>query len=222
MPQKTAKKSARRPQPTVSPRVALEQVSQKAGRASAAPAASGQKKMARTSARQRSRARTTAVQQAGGVLERSHARSMPGSAQLVLSPCAEAMAFYERAFGAKEALRVPGPDGLPVRVEIEVGGSLLMLCDPAQVPAPDGARRESTAGTTPRLTLYVKDVDATFQRAVQAGATVTMPPQDQFWGERFGQVQDPYGYVWSIATHLRAVTPEELRAALARMHAAEA
>jgi PhnB protein len=142
----------------------------------------------------------------------------PVTAQLVVSPCAEALDFYRRAFGAKTLMTMPGPDGLLVHAEMNLGGSIIMLADEVNMPGSAVRRSPKNAGAvTGGVMLYVKDVDAAFQRAVDAGAKAAMPPQDQFWGDRLGQVEDPYGHVWSMATHVRDVTPEEMQAAMSQM-----
>jgi len=138
---------------------------------------------------------------------------------LVVSPCAEALEFYQRAFGAKLKGSIPGPDGLVMHAEISIGGAMIMLAD-EMPPMNGGPARKSpkNAGTTTGgVMLYVKDVDAAFERAVAAGARVTMPLEDQFWGDRFGQLEDPFGHVWSLATHTRDVSMKEMRAAMAQM-----
>ena len=143
---------------------------------------------------------------------------------LVVSPCAEALDFYQRAFGAKLKGSIPGPDGLVMHAEISIGGAMIMLAD-EMPPMNGGPSRKSpkNAGTTTGgVMLYVKDVDAAFERAIAAGAKVTMPLEDQFWGDRFGQLEDPFGHVWALATHTRDVSMKEMRAAMAKMSAPEA
>ena len=138
---------------------------------------------------------------------------------LVVSPCAEALDFYQRAFGAKLKGSIPGPDGLVMHAEISIGGAMIMLAD-EMPPMNGGPSRKSpkNAGTTTGgVMLYVKDVDAAFERAIAAGAKVTMPVEDQFWGDRFGQLEDPFGHVWALATHTRVVSMKEMRAAMAQM-----
>jgi PhnB protein len=121
---------------------------------------------------------------------------------------AEAIEFYKRALGAKELMRIPGPDGHLVHAEIEVGDSKIMLAD----ESPEmGCRAPATVGSvTSSLYLYVEDVDKAFRRAVEAGAKPLMPPADMFWGDRFGQVEDPSGHRWGLATHKEDPPPEEM------------
>jgi PhnB protein len=143
---------------------------------------------------------------------------------LVVSPCAEALEFYQRAFGAKLKGSIPGPDGLVMHAEMSIGGAMIMLSD--EMPPMDGQpsrKSPNNAGTTTGgVMLYVKDVDAAFERAIAAGAKATMPVEDQFWGDRFGQLEDPFGHLWSLATHTRDVSMKEMRAAMAKMSAPEA
>src|SRR5919201_4619717 len=121
------------------------------------------------------------------------------SPALAIEGAAEAIDFYKRAFGAKERSRMPGPDGKIAHAEIEIGDSVVMLSDPfpqSQVKAPS-----ELGGTSVGMFVYVEDVDSVFQQAADAGATVTMPLEDMFWGDRFGSLMDPYGHHWSLATH---------------------
>ena len=108
--------------------------------------------------------------------------------------------FLKSVFGGEETVRLDGPDGKVGHAEIQIGDSILMLNDVMNEPA-------QPAG----LFLYVPDVDKTFAKALKAGATALMPPQDMFWGDRFGRVQDPSGNKWGIATHREDVTPKEMK-----------
>ena len=122
-----------------------------------------------------------------------------------------AMDFYIRAFGARDGGRLAGPDGKLMHGLLWIGDSALMLVDENPewgMPSP-----LSLKGTPVVLHLYVEDVDAALARAVEAGATLTMPAADMFWGDRYGQVRDPFGHAWSIATHIRDVSPEDVLAA---------
>jgi PhnB protein len=127
---------------------------------------------------------------------------------LAVENAAEAIEFYKRAFGARESLRMPGPDGSIGHAELDIGDSKLMLSDPfpQSTVRPPG----EVGGTTASVFMYVEDVDAVVKQAVDAGATVTMEVADQFWGDRFGTVADPFGHVWSIATHVEDLTPEQI------------
>lgn len=132
---------------------------------------------------------------------------------LVCAGAADAIAFYTKAFGATELMRVPGPEGTLVHAAVRIGDSTVMLMD----EAPQwGATGPASLGATPvSLHLYVEDVDTAFQRATEAGAKEVMAPADMFWGDRYGVVTDPFGHQWSIATHVRDLSPEEVQAAAA-------
>lgn len=135
------------------------------------------------------------------------------TAHIVLDDCAKAIEFYKKAFGAKEALRMPGPGGKIVHAELQVGTSRLMMSDemPPMPGQPGVYKSPKTAGlNTAALFLYVEDVDAWFDRAVKAGCTVRSPLTDMFWGDRFGQVDDPFGHRWGLGTHKEDVAPEEI------------
>ena len=127
---------------------------------------------------------------------------------LTLDDAAAAIAYYEKAFGAKERVRMDTPDGKVGHAELEIGDSLVMLSD----EFPQGSTRspKELGGTSAGVFMYVEDVDAVVKRAVDAGATVTMEVADQFWGDRFGSIRDPFGHSWSIATHVEDVTPEQV------------
>ena len=119
-----------------------------------------------------------------------------------------AIDFYKKAFGAEEIMRVPGPGGRGVmHAEIRIGDSVIMLND--EFPGPCAKAPTSLNGTTLAIHLYVSDADAAYKKAVDAGAAATMPLQDMFWGDRYGSVTDPFGHLWSIATHVEDVSPEE-------------
>ena len=121
---------------------------------------------------------------------------------------ASVLDFYKRAFGAQEIMRMPGPDGSLMHAEIKIGDSILMVSD--EQPNMGCRAPVSVGGCTSYVYLYVQDVDAVFKKAVEAGAKVIMPPTDMFWGDRFGQVEDPAGQRWGLATHKEDVSPEEM------------
>jgi len=137
---------------------------------------------------------------------------------LIVTDGARAIDFYKRAFGAQELLRLDGPDGKVAHAELKIGDSIIMLSEemPGHTRSP-----QSLGGTAVDIMLYVKDVDQAFNQAVAAGAKITMALSDMFWGDRYGQVTDPFGHSWSLATHKEDVLPEELRkrtqAAMAKM-----
>ena len=120
---------------------------------------------------------------------------------------AAAIEFYKKAFGAEEIARMPGPKGSVMHAEIQIGDSRIMLND--EFPDFGKMGPASIGGTPITIHLYVNDVDALFDRAVKAGATARMPVADMFWGDRYGQIEDPFGHHWSIATHKEDVSPEE-------------
>jgi PhnB protein len=138
---------------------------------------------------------------------------------LAVDNATEAIEFYKKAFGAKELVRMPGPDGMIGHAELELGDSVLMLADP--FPQFSTRPPKELGGTTTSIFMYSEDVDAAVKKAVDAGATVLMEPDDMFWGDRFGSVSDPFGHVWAIATHKEDLTPEEMaersKAAMAAM-----
>jgi PhnB protein len=127
---------------------------------------------------------------------------------LVFDDAAEAIEFYKKAFGAKERLRMEAPGGQIGHAELEIGDSLVMLAD--AFPQSTTRPPSELGGTSAGVFLYVDDVDAVVKRATDAGATVTMEVADQFWGDRFGSVKDPFGHSWSVATHVEDVPPEEM------------
>jgi PhnB protein len=135
---------------------------------------------------------------------------------LTVKGAAKALEFYKAAFGATELMRMPGPGGMLMHAEIRVGDSAVFLSD--QFPGGNKSPLQ-LKGTPVAMHLYVEDCDAWWQRAVKAGCKVVMPLADQFWGDRFGQVRDPFGHLWSIATHVADPTPEEMEAAMAAMSA---
>lgn len=124
--------------------------------------------------------------------------------------CRRAIDFYKKAFGAKAGSIFPSPDGKGVmHATLEIGNSIFMMGD--EGPG-TGCQSAETLGHSPiSLYIYTEDVDALFKKAVSAGAVVTMPLGDMFWGDRCGQVKDPFGYAWMIATHKQDLTPEQVR-----------
>jgi PhnB protein len=137
------------------------------------------------------------------------------SPHLVVDGAAQAIDFYARAFGAEELTRLPGPDGRLMYGCVQIAGQTVMLVDENR----QYGMLSPTAlgGSAVTLHLEVPDVDAAFARAVAAGATVTMPVADQFWGDRYGVLKDPFGHSWSLATHQRDVSLEEAKAAMANL-----
>lgn len=127
---------------------------------------------------------------------------------LAVRGASKAIEFYKRAFGAQEVLRMPGPGDSVMHAEVRIGDSVVFVAD--EFPGSPVQSPPSLRGTTAVLNLYVPDVDALFNQAVGAGAKVVMPVGDQFWGDRYGQVADPYGHVWAIASHVEDVPPDEM------------
>jgi PhnB protein len=121
-----------------------------------------------------------------------------------------AIEFYKRAFGATERGVMNAPDGRIAHAELQIGDSVVMLSD--KFPQSACGTPKELGGTTVAIFLYVEDVDAVVKTAANAGATIGMEPEDQFWGDRLGQVTDPFGHVWQIATHVAELTPEEIEA----------
>jgi PhnB protein len=134
---------------------------------------------------------------------------------LVVAGAAQAIDWYKKAFGATEEMRMPGPDGRLMHACIRINGAAVFLVDEMQEWGAVGPK--SLKGSPVTIHLMVEDADATFDRAVKAGATVTMPLADQFWGDRYGCLDDPYGHKWSVATHVRDVTPAEIQQAMKEM-----
>jgi PhnB protein len=131
---------------------------------------------------------------------------------LVVRDCASAIAFYERALGAKEVSRMMAPDGKSVwHAELRIGDSTIFMND--EMPGA-GQRAPTVDAPVPvSMWLYVPDADAAFEQAIAAGAKETMKPSDMFWGDRCAGVADPYGYLWSFATRRKELTREEMRRA---------
>ena len=130
---------------------------------------------------------------------------------LVIDGASDAMEFYKRAFGAKENARMTAPDGKKLwHAEMTIGDSRIMLAD--SFPEMGGGPSPKAAGgSTVVVHLYVPNCDAVFQQAVGEGAKALMPPTDMFWGDRYGQIEDPFGHRWSIATHTEDLTPDQMK-----------
>jgi PhnB protein len=131
---------------------------------------------------------------------------------LSIRGASDAIAFYEKAFGAKELYRLGGPGGRVMHAEVKFGDSIVMLGEEA--PEMGSSSPQTLSGTSVALLFYVKDVDAAYARAVAAGATPVMGPADMFWGDRFAEVRDPFGHRWSIATHVADLTPAQMKAGM--------
>lgn len=131
---------------------------------------------------------------------------------LVVDGAAAAIEFYKKAFNAVETARMPGPEGKIMHAAVRIGDSQVMLVD--EFPDFGNLGPLKLKGSPVTLHIYVTDADATYAQAIGAGATSRMPPADMFWGDRYGQVTDPFGHVWSIATHVKDMTPEEMAEAM--------
>ncbi len=130
---------------------------------------------------------------------------------LICAGAADAIEFYKKAFDAVEMARMPGPQGKLMHACIRIGDSVLMLAD--EFPEWGSFGPKALKGSPVTIHLQVEDADAVFERAVRAGAKITMPLEDTFWGDRFGKLEDPLGHHWSVATHIRDVSPEEIQQA---------
>lgn len=137
---------------------------------------------------------------------------------LTCAGASDAIEFYKKAFNAVEMARLPGPEGKLMHAAVRIGDSVLMLVDENPqwgLPGPKALK-----GSPVVIHLYVEDVDAAVAQAVSAGARITMPVADMFWGDRYGQLEDPFGHRWSVATHTRDLSPDEIRRGMAKMSAA--
>jgi uncharacterized glyoxalase superfamily protein PhnB len=134
---------------------------------------------------------------------------------LVIKDCANAIDFYKKALGAQEIYQSRMPDGKIMHAMIQIGNSIIMLAD--EFPAMGAVGPNTLGGTSTTLHIYTDDADKLFNQAVSVGATPVMPIADMFWGDRYGQIKDPYGHSWAIATHIRDVSPEEMEKAMKEM-----
>ncbi len=128
---------------------------------------------------------------------------------LIVKGAARAIEFYQRAFGAIELMRMSDGQGRVGHAEIRIGDSVIMLAD--EQPAMGYREPRSLGGSSVSILLYLEDVDGVFERAVKAGARAQRPVADQFYGDRSGTLEDPFGHVWTIATHIEDVAPEEMK-----------
>jgi PhnB protein len=128
---------------------------------------------------------------------------------LSIKGAADAIKYYETAFGAKEVMRMPGPDGKSImHAEIKIGPSLIFVSD--EFPQASTRSPATLKGTTVAMMFYVEDVDKVFNQAVAAGGKAIMPPSNMFWGDRFCKLADPFGHEWALCTHLEDVPQEEM------------
>ena len=127
---------------------------------------------------------------------------------LIVDGAARAIDFYSSVLGASERMRMPAPDGRIGHAELQLGDSIIMLAD--EHPEMDVRGPAAFGGTPVSLHVYVEDVDAVFERAVEAGARASRPVEDRFYGDRSGQFEDPFGHRWDVSTHVEDVPPEEM------------
>ena len=130
---------------------------------------------------------------------------------LICAGAADAIEFYKKAFNAVEVMRLDGSKGKLLHAMIRIAGSPVMLAD--EFPDWGAVGPKSLKGSPVTIHLYAEDVDAFVKRAANAGAKIVMPPADMFWGDRYAKLEDPFGHSWSVATHIRDVSPEEMRLA---------
>ena len=128
---------------------------------------------------------------------------------LVIRDAAKALSFYAQAFAAKEMTRMNFPDGKVMHAEIRIGDSMIMISE--ENPAWGTRSPLSLGGSAAHVMLYVKNVDAFVATAINAGANITQPISDMFWGDRYGKITDPFGHQWSIATHIEDVPPKQMK-----------
>jgi PhnB protein len=128
---------------------------------------------------------------------------------LFIKGAAAAIEFYKNVFGATERMRMPGPEGRVMHAELQIGDSILMLAD--ESPSMGALSPQTIGGSGSLVSVYVADVDAAVAKAVAGGAKIVRPVKEQFYGDRTGGIIDPFGHIWSVATHVEDVTPEEMR-----------
>ena len=140
---------------------------------------------------------------------------------LIVKDAKRALDFYKKAFDAKEVIVIPGPGGKVMHAEFQIGNSRIMLGE--ENPSwPEHKSAESLGGSPISLNIYLNDADAAYSKAVAAGAKGVKPPEDAFWGDRYGMVVDPFGYSWGVLTHKKDVSPEEMKKAAQEWGAAAA
>lgn len=133
---------------------------------------------------------------------------------LFIKGAANAIDYYKKVFGATERMRMPGSNGRVMHAELQIGDSIVMLAD--EHPEMGARSPQTVGGASSSLHVYVQDVDAVAKKAVDAGAQLARPVQDQFYGDRSGTIVDPFGHIWSIATHIEDVAPEEMQKRMAK------
>ena len=136
---------------------------------------------------------------------------------LIVNNATQALDFYRRAFGATESMRLVAPDGKVGHAEIRIGDSVVMLAD--EHPEMDCFGPQKPGGAAVSLMIYVENVDQQFKQAIAAGAKERKPLADQFYGDRSGTLEDPYGHVWTLATHIEDVAPDEITRRVQKLYA---
>jgi PhnB protein len=139
------------------------------------------------------------------------------TAALTVKDAAKAIDFYKKALGAEEIMRMPTPDGKIGHAQLQIGDSVIFLTD--EFPNMGNKSPQTLGGTSGSLYLYVENVDAAVQQAINAGGKATMPVSDMFWGDRYGQFVDPFGHTWGIATHTQDLTAEEIEQGAKKFYA---
>jgi PhnB protein len=129
---------------------------------------------------------------------------------LIIKDASKAIDFYKQAFGAEERFRMNSPDGRVAHAELQIGDSIIFLSDEFPEMGRGRLSPQSLGGTCAALNIYTENVDSAFEKAVNAGAQAAMPVMDMFWGDRYGQLVDPFGHVWSVAQHKEDLTPQEI------------
>jgi PhnB protein len=137
---------------------------------------------------------------------------------LVVDGGVKALEFYAEVFGATERMRFPGPDDTIAHAEIEIGDSVIIVEDASPFTGTQAPPAGGIDGSPTSLFIYVEDADGVIEKAVKLGATLRRPPQDQFYGDRDGAIVDPFGHIWTIATHVEDVPPEEAMRRMAALY----
>jgi uncharacterized glyoxalase superfamily protein PhnB len=132
------------------------------------------------------------------------------TANITVNDAKRALEFYQKAFGAEEVMRMPGPGGKVMHAEFRIGNSRVMIAD--EMPEMGNKGPSGYGGSPVSFYVYVNNVDAAWKRAVGAGAKALMPLENMFWGDRTGPLEDPFGYRWTLAQHVKDVTPSEMKA----------
>ena len=172
------------------------------------------KRIAKAKAKPKPTAARRKAKKAAKKAAKKHVQAIPAgynhvTTYLITRDGAAAIDFYTKVFGARERMRMPGPGGKIGHAELKIGDSLIMLSD--ELPSWGTQSPLTLGGSAVHIMLYVKDVDATVEKAVAAGAKAKTPVKTQFYGDRSGSIEDPDGHVWHISTHVEDVPPKELR-----------